>query len=289
MAIIGVAIIIASLAIAVWRNEPSAYAFCALGVLAGFGLVFNERVVKLTLPAIGSIDTAVTKASTDASDIAAIKTRVEAQSATIDLVAKKASDAKSLADSLAVKNDQADQTLKDIEQALASAKVATDEIKLTSEFSLLVAKASSDDRHAFDSLIQLVNSRKQPLADIALKTLVRISTDPIATGKLREGVDLKALGIDTSVATTNDFWSLLDNLPAVRRPDVLWAFWGEPRFTKYQKLDFLCRRLATEDSLASLGVICDLINKEAHIDITVLGYAKYWAWWENNRDKYKTD
>jgi hypothetical protein len=77
----------------------------------GFALVLQDRITEFTLNKVGTIRAAAAEASSNATEIASVKRRVEAQSATIDLVAKTALDAKSLYDSLALKNKAAAEKL----------------------------------------------------------------------------------------------------------------------------------------------------------------------------------
>ncbi len=75
-------------------KATGAVAFGLLCILGGGLLVLQERVTKLTVSKLGSIEASAAQARADASAIAELKTRVEAQSATVDLVAKDAAAAR---------------------------------------------------------------------------------------------------------------------------------------------------------------------------------------------------
>jgi hypothetical protein len=95
-----------------------------IAVFAGFFLLVSERSTEVSVQGVGSIKAAAAAVKEDAKDVAEIKTRVENQSATIDMVAAKATQAQAL----------------------------TEQMKRTLDFSVTVQKALADDRAAFNHL-----------------------------------------------------------------------------------------------------------------------------------------
>lgn len=87
-----------------------------LSIVAGLALTFHERAIEITFGKVATLKAAAQQATTDAKEIAAIRQRVEAQAATLDLVAKESSDAKRLLDELRKENTKADEKLKLLEQ-----------------------------------------------------------------------------------------------------------------------------------------------------------------------------
>ncbi|MBM4056405.1 MAG: hypothetical protein FJ264_17395 [Planctomycetes bacterium] len=126
--IIGLVIIISLLPITIWcvtKKKPylRTLIFCVDPIFFIFGVILFkiDLIYEITLPEGTTIKTTLQKATLDAKEISALKERVEAQSATIDLVAKSASeaknlstDAKSLYEELSNKNKIADKELKNI-------------------------------------------------------------------------------------------------------------------------------------------------------------------------------
>jgi hypothetical protein len=114
---IGAVIILFFLFLDVWwlfrrkKRFGTLLSLSALAMFMGFALVLQDRITEFTLNKVGTIRAAAAEASSNATEIASVKRRVEAQSATIDLVAKTALDAKSLYDSLALKNKAAAEKL----------------------------------------------------------------------------------------------------------------------------------------------------------------------------------
>jgi hypothetical protein len=82
---------------------------CAAGILAGIAVIVSNRITEFTTP-VGSIKAAATEALSNANEVALIRNRVENQSATVDMVATSASNAKRLSEALS--NQVAIQTLR---------------------------------------------------------------------------------------------------------------------------------------------------------------------------------
>ena len=118
----GILIIVNALACAGWfiSHDKSLGAggvsVLIISVVAGLALTFNERAIEITFGKVATLKAAAQQATTDAKEIAAIRQRVEAQAATLDLVAKESSDAKRLLGELRDENKKADEKLKLLEQ-----------------------------------------------------------------------------------------------------------------------------------------------------------------------------
>jgi len=96
MKLLGLLIILNSLALTgywVTGDHPYkgwAFSICLVAVFAGAFFVLQERVTELTIKGVGKLKAAAKQASADANKISELKSRVEAQSATVDLIAKEA-------------------------------------------------------------------------------------------------------------------------------------------------------------------------------------------------------
>lgn len=118
----GILLIVNSLTFAGWffaQNKEIGLAgttLVAFSIVAGLALVFHERALDVTLGKFASIKAAAKQATADAKEIGAIRDRVEAQAATLDLVAKASSDAKKLLEDLRTETKSADEKLKQLEQ-----------------------------------------------------------------------------------------------------------------------------------------------------------------------------
>jgi hypothetical protein len=121
--LIGILVIANALIWAAWRNsQPDGLGAAggvvlAFALVVGLALIFYKRQVEVSFSKEGaSIKAAAEQATTDAAEIATIRQRVEAQAATLDLVAKDSAEAKKLVDSLRKENERADEKLKMLEE-----------------------------------------------------------------------------------------------------------------------------------------------------------------------------
>ena len=92
----GSLIIINSIIVGFWlltstqAHKVGVLSICALAIFAGCILMLQDRAIEITVKGVGKIKAAAEQATSDANAIAEIKERIEAQSATVDLVAEKA-------------------------------------------------------------------------------------------------------------------------------------------------------------------------------------------------------
>lgn len=118
--LVGILVIVNTLVVSAWwlsQGKPWGLGFTTLAVLAslvGLALVFNERAIELSFGKFGKIKAAAQQAETDAKEIAEIRKRVEAQAATMDLVAKESAEAKKLLADLTEQNEVAERKLKEL-------------------------------------------------------------------------------------------------------------------------------------------------------------------------------
>lgn len=118
--LIGILIIVNTLVLSAWwltAKQSWSTGFTTVSVLAcliGLALVLNERALELSFGKFGKIKAAAQQAETDAKEIAQIRKRVEAQAATMDLVAKESAEAKRLLADLSKQNQIAEQKLKEL-------------------------------------------------------------------------------------------------------------------------------------------------------------------------------
>jgi hypothetical protein len=65
-------------------------AFTAVGVCIGVAIMLCDRLTRFRIPGLADMSSTVDQVKADANEVSAIKNRVEAQSATVDLIAKQA-------------------------------------------------------------------------------------------------------------------------------------------------------------------------------------------------------
>jgi hypothetical protein len=106
-----------------------------LGVFGGAFLMLQDRTTELTIKNVGTIKAAAQQSTLDAKQINDIKTRVEAQGATVDLVAREAAEAKKLTEQLKEKNQSAETKLRAIDSTLKKATASLVELQSTQQAS----------------------------------------------------------------------------------------------------------------------------------------------------------
>lgn len=121
----GLLIIVNTLICGAWslqQGKPSAVGIylIAFALVAGLALTFHERAIEISFGKYASIKAAAQQATTDAQEIAKVRERVEAQAATLDLVAKSSAEAKTLLDQLRTANTEADKKLNLLQEKTAS-------------------------------------------------------------------------------------------------------------------------------------------------------------------------
>jgi len=63
-------------------------AFTSVGVCIGVAIMLCDRLTRFKIPGLADMSSTVEQVKDDANEVSAIKNRVEAQSATVDLIAK---------------------------------------------------------------------------------------------------------------------------------------------------------------------------------------------------------
>jgi hypothetical protein len=96
MTLLGLAIILSSLFFTGWwvlnvnQFKSFAVTVCLIAIFVGGFLILQDRIIEFTIENVGTLKTAADKATADAQSISKLRRRIEAQSATIDLIAKDA-------------------------------------------------------------------------------------------------------------------------------------------------------------------------------------------------------
>jgi hypothetical protein len=150
--VISLVFIGAGVGLAIWwsvTNRPekaAGFGASLIAIFAGAFLLLRDRVVELTVENVGTIKAAATQAAADASSISELRSRIEAQAATIDLVAASAEESRSLATDFSEKLDQAEARLSQMDELIqrASGSLAQLERGLTA----VESRAGQLERHA---------------------------------------------------------------------------------------------------------------------------------------------
>ena len=169
--LLGILLPVASFGLAIWyfrvkRPHPVPMAIMfTLMVSVGVVLFFEERISEIDIPHLGKIKAAAAQVAVDAKQVAEIRKRIEAQGATIDLVARSAADSEKRSTTLAeqVGSDarQVGEIKSRVEEQSSSIKVVTEQAVTAEARSREVATRSDEKakkiREAATLLVSLRN------------------------------------------------------------------------------------------------------------------------------------
>jgi flagellar biosynthesis chaperone FliJ len=258
-------------------------------LLAGLVLIFNQRATELSFGKYGSLKVAADQVKADANEIAEIRKRAEAQSATIDLVAEQATKAKEASEQVALKNEKAEEKLAEINTALIKAKENLASLESYSNYYAIVLAAQGEDRMAYDQLGKWAAILSFPLRTQALHIYQKIMDDHSQgmfysgfTVNWKEGVDPNEL---TFEELKQVFLSL--NQDPYQRRALLEYIWKRNNIPKIDRLDFLVNVLRNEKHLMVCEYAGRYFTEGAELKIKPLALDHLINWWEENRGKFE--
>ena len=269
--------------------------FASLSAFVGFGIIFRDRATNIGIPGIGNITMAVGRANAGAEQVEGIKKEVESHRDSIVMVVRDANKSREDIDRIGVMSNEAKTKADQIDEALKKAEAALVDIQTISIFSTALASVKNDDRLAFDALIDIVGMKREPFSVVALKALLNIveefeKTD--VSDLYKYEIYWDKTGLDPIKTSLEDFMEICKSAqPWGGRftwiPTVLETVWGQERFPKAERLQFLFDVIKTTKSLRVLRKACQLLDQEAKLGINVIGYKAYIEWWEKNKDSFK--
>ncbi len=291
MQLLGILLIVSALIYAGWLNKtgPSygIIAICCIAVLAGFGFILQDRVTEFTINNVGTIKAATKQAVHDAEEIASIKERIEGQSATVDLVAKQASEAKDLIDNLTAKNEIAEDRLNKIGEKLEEANSTVAELQLISEFISTVQAAQNDNRKAFDKLQNWGNDKNYPFSKNAerahmaiLESHSRLIAMAWPTLVWNENVDPSSLNYNVLINAYKEIH--ID----MRQPFIKYLY-DRKDISRKEKVEFLINVIKDDSSLKAVEYAGRVLLDMEKLRFKALEIGKILKWWEENRNTIK--
>lgn len=289
--LVGALLIINALVITTWwvigehPHKGWAFSLCLVALFVGAFLVLQERVTELTIKGIGTIKSAAEQASTDANAISDLKARVEAQSATVDLIAKDAADAKQLVDDLSEKNSKAEEKLSQIDKSISDGNLAVKELQLYTQFNTTVLAAQNDDRRAYDQLWTWSEDSSfsfQRAAAQAVQTIMDQHNPAMVRGGFNvswnEGVDPQKLSLP-------ELWKAFRSAPPHIRLGILEFVWEKRTdISKRDRLQFLADVLSNDESLQIIEYAGRYFAQGTGDKLKPIAIGPHLKWWEENKD-----
>lgn len=182
-----------------------------------------------------------------------IRTEVENHRGSINLLIRDADKARVDLDKVEELSKEAKIKVDEIGCVLEKANEAMVSIQSISEFSLILIKASNDDRSAFDKLLDIYHASNSPLSKIAYNTILKIIDDLIIeldVSLVKHKILWDKTSIDPNTSSLQIFELALnsDKVSFFYKPELLENVWRQNRFKEGEKLTFflilLKRRLA---------------------------------------------
>lgn len=162
---------------------------------------------------------------------------------------------------------------------------ALQDLNRLSSFMMLVTKAKNDDRMAFDELRVISKDRNHVFRDIARQAGSQIFSEVTSAGAPEQVVHYPFK--DKSLKLSyGEFQQAYAGALPLYRPVILRDFWGNPKYTEYEKLDFMMKVIETDSSLRALQTACKLVDQKAMLLKPFIAYEAYTDWWKENKAKY---
>ncbi len=289
--LVGLFVILIALSATAWwvsrkkgANVP-VITVCGLAIFAGIFLIINERAVEITIKNVGTIKAAAQQALVDAQQIAEIRKRIEAQGATVDLVAKEAADAKRLTEELSRKNELAEKKLKELDSAVKNGSSAVDELQAYTKFNSAVLAAQSDNRPAFDQISKWAKDKSRPFSAAAEQAWVAVM-DSHESPFMSTGFKVPwKEGVDPSKFSLSDLKTDFLAAPQPVRLAILEYIWHRQDFLKKERMTFLAEVMANDTSLQIVEYAARYFKEESKDNFKNLYIDGHLKWWEDSKER----
>ena len=293
MKLLGILLIVNTLALAGWQvasNGGNKYVLSVslIGIFAGLVLTFQDRITELTVQGVGSLKAATTQAQDKLNEIEQIRQRVEAQGATVDLVAKDAKDVRRLTEEIKSKSEEVRNQVADVGKALEKANSNSDAISALLDFTTTVVGAQSDSRAAFDKLRFWSEDANFPFKKEALQAYQKVLDDhakPWSIGGFKipwkDGFDPKTLNLD---GLASNYAAAPEQL----KPAMLEYIWSRDDIPKKDRMEFLAEVIKTCNTLTTLEYAGRYFTSGAELKIKPLASDFLLDWWQKNKDTFES-
>ncbi len=291
MKFIGILLIINSIAASAWwitthgTYKGSVLTLCSLAVLAGIAILIGDRITEFSLKGVGTIKAAAHQATADANVVAELKTRVEGQSATVDLVAKEAAEAKQLVDDLSEKNSKAEEKLSQLDISINEGKIAVKELQLYTQFNTPVLAAPNNIRPAYDQLLTWAKDTLFPFQTASAQAVQTIM-DQHASAMHRGGFKVPwNEGVDPQKLSLSEFRKNFAAAPPHIRLGILEFVWKKRTdIPKADRLQFLVDVLRDDENLEVVEYAGRYFAEGTGDKLKPIAIEQHLEWWKENKD-----
>ena len=295
MKLLGILIILNSLTLTVYwiigehSHKGWIITIGIVSIIVGISFTLHERALEITFKGIGSIKASAQQAEIDAKTVSELKDRVEAQSATVDLVAQNAAEARKITVEVAERNKEMEKKVIELSKLISKASDKLQELENITEFSKVAIAAQNDDRYAFDKLISWVGDNTFEFWELAANAAIKIRAEyngPIEPGNQRikwaESIDPLKLSVEQLRTEYKKSLPLYhtDFVKHTEKNTVI---------PKKEKMQFFIDILKEDASLTATYYAGKYFIKEANDP--ELKWAPFWTnplldWWEQNKNEF---
>jgi hypothetical protein len=288
MQYIGVGLLLATLlsgAIFVLRTQIQTrriIVFASFGFFVGIVLLLANHITSIKIPVVDDITATAEQIRKDASAVNGLRSAVESHR---DEIALAVNDAKKAGADLAKVEQitkKANEKLAAIQQLVSEGEQSLNRLNLIIEFSMLLAKATNDDRYAFDVLVEIAKS-EGTFKQIANRAVIEIANNISRPVRNDPKFPWYVYNIDPEKASIQEWRSIYNHVHELYRPVFLSQFWQQMRFQKRDRLEFLYQIIRSDSSLRAVHRACMLMNEEANINKNILAKELYMQWWEKEK------
>ncbi|MFA5167471.1 MAG: hypothetical protein WC530_02935 [Candidatus Omnitrophota bacterium] len=269
-----------------YGNKAGVVIGCVIALFFGCFLMLQHRAVELTFKWVGSIKAASEQASADAGEIAKLRGRIESQSATVDLVAKSADEARNLVRSLEKKNSDIESKVGKINSDVEKSDKALGSLEKANDFSSILFAAQNDDAKAFEQLVSWVD-KDAPFKKIAANAIIKIRTD--AGGPIKPGfLNIDWRGTDPKALSSQQIMKLVANLQPIFHTALVHEVRSRSDFSKRDKMQFYVEVLHSSNSLLAKNYAGEFFTFEANdskLKWQPFSITPLFQWWDENKDK----
>ena len=261
--------------------------FVSFGFFVGIVLLLANHITSIKktsvkIPVVDGITAAAEQIRADASAVNELRGAIERQRDEIALVI---SDAKKAGADLAKVEqitNKANERLAAIQQVVAEGEQGLQRLDILIDFSMLLAKATNEDRYAFDVLVEIAKSEGN-FKQIANRAVIEIANDINRQARNDPTFPWYVYNIDPEKATIQEWRSIYNHVHEFYRPTFLSLFWQQTRFEKRDRLEFLYQIIRSDGSLKTVHRACMLMNQEANLNRNILAKELYMQWWEKEK------
>lgn len=295
MKIGGLLLIIGSLIVAFYwvgagrKNIKTFIFICLIGVFAGIFLVMQDRVIEVSVKGFGTIKAAAEQATSDAKQIKELRERLEAQAATVDLIAKQAIEIKELYKNLEQKRKLADQKLKDLNDTQQKALQMLSQIGEINKFTITVIAAQSDDRKAYDRLKAWADDSSYPFSSHARDAWDTIRGEHSKPFYSSGFTVPWRKDVDPSKLTLGELQRTYEFSPSLKVP-LIEFIWKRENIPKKDRMQFLIDVMQNDQSLKAVEYAGRYFIDGANLKIKISPMAVEYLvnWWEDNKGKFQS-